>query len=449
MSNSLSKSVAFHTLGCKVNHYETEAIWQLFKDEGYERKDFDHQADVYVINTCTVTNTGDKKSRQVIRRAVRQNPDAVICVTGCYAQTSPAEIMAIPGVDIVVGTQDRSKMLGYIEQYRAERKPINAVRNIMKNRVYEELDVPYFTDRTRASLKIQEGCNNFCTFCIIPWARGLMRSRDPKEVINQAQQLVDAGYLEIVLTGIHTGGYGQDLKDYNLAQLLRDLEAQVKGLRRLRISSIEASQLTDEVLQVLKESKVIVNHLHIPIQSGSDTVLKRMRRKYTMEFFGERLDRLKEVLPDLAITSDVIVGFPGETEEEFMETYNFIAKHQFAELHVFPFSKRTGTPAARMEDQVDEEVKNERVHRLLTLNDQLAKEYASLFDGELLEVIPEDITSEGEHAGMLVGHTANYLKVVFEGTPDMIGKMVRVKVTKPGYPKTEAQFVRILEEVEI
>ncbi|AMA64344.1 MAG: tRNA (N(6)-L-threonylcarbamoyladenosine(37)-C(2))-methylthiotransferase MtaB [Kurthia gibsonii] len=449
MSNSLSKSVAFHTLGCKVNHYETEAIWQLFKDEGYERKDFDHQADVYVINTCTVTNTGDKKSRQVIRRAVRQNPDAVICVTGCYAQTSPAEIMAIPGVDIVVGTQDRSKMLGYIEQYRAERKPINAVRNIMKNRVYEELDVPYFTDRTRASLKIQEGCNNFCTFCIIPWARGLMRSRDPKEVINQAQQLVDAGYLEIVLTGIHTGGYGQDLKDYNLAQLLRDLEAQVKGLRRLRISSIEASQLTDEVLQVLKESKVIVNHLHIPIQSGSDTVLKRMRRKYTMEFFGERLDRLKEVLPDLAITSDVIVGFPGETEEEFMETYNFIAKHQFAELHVFPFSKRTGTPAARMEDQVDEEVKNERVHRLLTLNDQLAKEYASRFDGELLEVIPEDITSEGEHAGMLVGHTANYLKVVFEGTPDMIGKMVRVKVTKPGYPKTEAQFVRILEEVEI
>lgn len=449
MSNSLSKSVAFHTLGCKVNHYETEAIWQLFKDEGYERKDFDHQADVYVINTCTVTNTGDKKSRQVIRRAVRQNPDAVICVTGCYAQTSPAEIMAIPGVDIVVGTQDRSKMLGYIDQYRSERKPINAVRNIMKNRVYEELDVPYFTDRTRASLKIQEGCNNFCTFCIIPWARGLMRSRDPKEVINQAQQLVDAGYLEIVLTGIHTGGYGQDLKDYNLAQLLRDLETQVKGLRRLRISSIEASQLTDEVLAVLKESKVIVNHLHIPIQSGSDTVLKRMRRKYTMEFFGERLDRLKEVLPDLAITSDVIVGFPGETEEEFMETYNFIAKHQFAELHVFPFSKRTGTPAARMEDQVDEDVKNERVHRLLTLNDQLAKEYASRFEGELLEVIPEDIVSEGEHQGMLVGHTANYLKVVFEGTPDMIGQMVRIKVTKPGYPKTESQFVRVLEEVEI
>lgn len=309
MSNERSKIVSFHTLGCKVNHYETEAIWQLFKDEGYDRTEFDQQADVYVINTCTVTNTGDKKSRQVIRRAIRQNPDAVICVTGCYAQTSPAEIMAIPGVDIVVGTQDRTKLLGYIDQYRAERQPINAVRNIMKNRVYEELDVPAFTDRTRASLKIQEGCNNFCTFCIIPWARGLMRSRDPQEVLHQAQQLVDAGYLEIVLTGIHTGGYGQDLKDYNLAQLLRDLEANVKGLKRLRISSIEASQLTDEVIDVLRESKIVVNHLHIPIQSGSDTVLKRMRRKYTMEFFGERLTKLHEALPDLAVTSDVIVGF--------------------------------------------------------------------------------------------------------------------------------------------
>ncbi|MGE7919514.1 tRNA (N(6)-L-threonylcarbamoyladenosine(37)-C(2))-methylthiotransferase MtaB [Viridibacillus sp. NPDC093762] len=441
-------SVAFHTLGCKVNHYETEAIWQLFKDEGYERKEFDHQADVYVINTCTVTNTGDKKSRQVIRRAIRQNPDAVICVTGCYAQTSPAEIMAIPGVDIVVGTQDRTKMIGYIEQYKNERQPINAVRNIMKNRVYEELDVPYFTDRTRASLKIQEGCNNFCTFCIIPWARGLMRSRDPQEVVHQAQQLVDAGYLEIVLTGIHTGGYGQDLKDYNLAQLLRDLEENVKGLKRLRISSIEASQLTDEVIEVLSDSNIVVNHLHIPIQSGSDTVLKRMRRKYTMEFFGERLDRLREVLPHLAVTSDVIVGFPGESEEEFMETYNFINNHKFAELHVFPYSKRTGTPAARMEDQVDEEVKNERVHRLLTLNDQLAKEYASRFENEVLEIIPEERIKEGKDAGLYAGYSDNYLKVIFEGNEDMIGKLVKVKVTKAGYPSSEGQFVRVLEEVQ-
>ena len=242
----------------------------------------------------------------------------------------------------------------------------------------------------RASLKIQEGCNNFCTFCIIPWARGLMRSRDPKEVIRQAQQLVDAGYKEIVLTGIHTGGYGEDMKDYNLAMLLRELEDKVVGFKRIRISSIEASQITDEVIDVLAHSKIVVPHLHIPIQSGSDTVLKRMRRKYTMEFFADRLVKLKKALPGLAVTSDVIVGFPGETEEEFMETYNFIKDHQFSELHVFPYSKRTGTPAARMTDQIDEEVKNERVHRLIALSDQLAKEYASQFEGEVLEVIPEE-----------------------------------------------------------
>lgn len=442
-------SVAFHTLGCKVNHYETEAIWQLFKEQGYDRTEFESTADVYVINTCTVTNTGDKKSRQVIRRAIRKNPDAVICVTGCYAQTSPAEIMAIPGVDIVVGTQDRVKMLEYIEQYKEERQPINAVGNIMKNRVYEELDVPAFTDRTRASLKIQEGCNNFCTFCIIPWARGLMRSRDPKEVIHQAQQLVDAGYQEIVLTGIHTGGYGEDMKDYNLASLLRDLEAQVKGLKRLRISSIEASQITDEVIEVIDQSNVIVRHLHIPIQSGSNTVLKRMRRKYTMEFFAERLERLKEVLPGLAVTSDVIVGFPGETEEEFMETYNFIKEHKFSELHVFPYSKRTGTPAARMDDQVDEDVKNERVHRLIALSDQLAKEYASQFENEVLEVIPEEKFKENPESGLYEGYTDNYLKVVLPATEDMVGKIVKVKVTKAGYPYNEGQFVRVVENSEV
>jgi threonylcarbamoyladenosine tRNA methylthiotransferase MtaB len=439
-------TVAFHTLGCKVNHYETEAIWQLFQEAGYNREEFNKNSDVYVINTCTVTNTGDKKSRQVIRRAIRNNPDAVICVTGCYAQTSPAEIMAIPGVDIVVGTQDRSKLLGLIAEYRAERQPINAVRNIMKNRVYEELDVPAFTDRTRASLKIQEGCNNFCTFCIIPWARGLMRSRDPKEVIRQAQQLVDAGYLEIVLTGIHTGGYGEDLKDYNLAALLRDLESEVNGLKRLRISSIEASQLTDEVIEVLNNSSIIVRHLHIPIQSGSNTVLKRMRRKYTMEFFAERLDRLREALPHLAITSDVIVGFPGETEEEFMETYNFIRDQHFSELHVFPYSMRTGTPAARMTDQIDENVKNERVHRLIELNDQLAKQYASSFEGEVLEVIPEEKYKLDPESGLYEGYSDNYLKVVFPADETMVGQIVRVKLTKAGYPYNEGQYVRIIEE---
>ena len=399
-------TVAFHTLGCKVNHYETEAIWQLFKEANYERVDFEANADVFVINTCTVTNTGDKKSRQIIRRAIRQNPDAVICVTGCYAQTSSAEIMEIPGVDVVVGTQDRHKLLGYIDEFRKERQPINGVGNIMKNRKYEELDVPYFTDRTRASLKIQEGCNNFCTFCIIPWARGLMRSRDPEKVVEQATQLVNSGYKEIVLTGIHTGGYGQDLKDYNLAQLLRDLET-INGLERIRISSIEASQLTDEVIDVL-----------------------------------ERSTKLHKALPDLAVTSDVIVGFPGETEAEFQETYDFIVKHKFSELHVFPYSPRIGTPAARMDDQIDEEIKNERVHKLITLSNQLGKLYASKFDQDVLEVIPEE---QGDTEGTLVGYADNYMKVQFEGDESLIGQIVKVKITQANYPLNEGQAIKVVD----
>src|SRR5690606_9309166 len=381
-------TVAFHTLGCKVNAYETEAIWQLFKRAGYQRVDVDRKADVYVINTCTVTNTGDKKSRQVIRRAIRRNPDAVIVVTGCYAQTSPAEVMAIPGVDIVLGTQGRERLLEYVEQYQRERQPINAVKNIMKTREFEELDVPAFSDRTRASLKIQEGCNNFCTFCIIPWARGLLRSRKPENVLKQARQLVEAGYKEIVLTGIHTGGYGEDLEDYSLADLLWDLD-KIEGLKRVRISSIEASQIDDRILEVLNTSEKMCRHLHIPLQAGDDEVLKRMRRKYTVDEYREKIAGIRKAMPQVAITTDVIVGFPGETDEQFENSYRLIEELQFAELHVFPYSKRTGTPAARMENQVPDAVKQERVQRLIRLSNRLSLEYARQFVGDVLDVIPE------------------------------------------------------------
>ncbi len=438
-------TVAFHTLGCKVNHYETEGIWQMFSKYGYERVDFDHAADVYVINTCTVTNTGDKKSRQTIRRAVRKNPEAVICVTGCYAQTSPGEVMEIPGVDVVVGTQNRQKMIDYIEEHQKTREPVNGVTNIMKNRLFEEMDVPVFSDRTRASLKIQEGCNNFCTFCIIPWSRGLLRSRDPENVVEQAQKLVDAGYKEIVLTGIHTAGYGEDMNNYNFAMLLQALETKVTALKRIRISSIEASQITDEVIEVLDKSEKIVRHLHIPLQSGSDSVLSRMRRKYSSEFYKQKVDKIRQALPGLAITSDVIVGFPGETEAEFNETFDFIKEIGYSELHVFPFSRRTGTPAARMSDQVDDDVKNDRVQQMIELSGQLAKEYASGYENEVLEVIPEEHVQDQDHPEHLVGYTDNYLKVRFEGTPDMIGKLVRVKITKAGYPINEGKFVRVME----
>lgn len=267
-----------------------------------------------------------------------------------------------------------------------------------------------------------------------------------KKLLNKRKELVDAGYKEIVLTGIHTGGYGEDIKEYNLAGLLRDMEAEVGGLKRLRISSIEASQISDEVIEVLDKSEVVVRHLHIPLQSGSNTVLKRMRRKYTMEFFQERLDRLKEALPGLAITSDVIVGFPGETEEEFMETYNFIKENRFSELHVFLIRNVQVLQQRRMEDQVPEDVKNDRVHRLIELSNQLAKEYASRFEGEVLEIIPEETFKDGDREGLYVGYTDNYLKIVFEGSEELIGKLVKVKITKAGYPYNEAQFVRVLED---
>ena len=437
-------TVAFYTLGCKVNFYDTEAIWQVFKSEGYEQVDFESEADIYLINTCTVTNTGDKKSRQIIRRAIRRNPDAIIAVTGCYAQTSPNEIMEIEGVDLVIGTQDREKIMMYVKQIQETRAPVNAVRNIMKTRDFEEIDVPSFTERTRAFLKIQEGCNNFCTFCIIPWSRGLSRSRDPKTVIEQAKQLVASGYKEIVLTGIHTGGYGDDMEDYNLTKLLWDLD-KVEGLERIRISSIEASQIDDAMIEVLNKSSKMCRHLHIPLQAGENTVLKRMRRKYTVEQYAEKIRRIKEAMPGVAITTDVIVGFPGETDELFEAGYKFMEEIEFSEMHVFPYSKRTGTPAARMTDQIDEEVKNDRVQRLIDLSEKMQLDYAKRFVGEVLDVIPEREHKGFEGKGIISGHSDNYITLVFEGSPDLIGQICRVKVTEAGVNECKAQLVRVLD----
>jgi len=449
-------TVAFHTLGCKVNFYDTEGIWQLFQNAGYRQVPFESEADVYVINTCTVTNTGDKKSRQMIRRAVRQNADATVVVTGCYAQVAPDEVAAIHGVDLVVGNDRKSQVVELVQKVRDEQHPFGAVGNILKTREFEELDVPYFEERTRASLKIQDGCNNFCTFCIIPYARGLIRSRRPENIVSQAQKLVRAGYREIVLTGIHTGGYGADFTNYRLANLLTDLEA-IEGLHRVRISSIEASEIDDELIAVLAHSTKVCRHLHIPLQAGHDQVLRRMNRHYTVAEYADKLAKLRVALPDVAITSDVIVGFPGETDEYFEATANFIRDQKFSQLHVFPYSPRKGTPAAKFTDQVADDVKDARVARLIALSESLTASYAKTFIGQTLEVIPEGPLSATEvgaeaYLGMqadgmwLMGHADNYLRVAFQvpaGTaPEaIIGEVCTVQIATIGAHLQGGQFI--------
>jgi len=433
-------TIAFYTLGCKVNNYETEAISELFKNAGYTRVDFEDIADVYVINTCTVTNTGDRKSRKMIRQAVRRNPDAIICVTGCYAQTKPNEIAQIEGVDIIIGTNGRERIVDLVEDYRKRRVPITFVKNLFRDVEFENLPVMFYESRTRANLKIQEGCQNFCTFCIIPFARGKMRSKKPEDVINEIQNLVKYGHLEIILTGIHTGGYGVDFENYDLADLISDIEKNVKGIKRLRISSIEISQIGDKMINVMKNSNILANHLHIPLQSGSDTVLERMNRKYTTADYYAKIVEIRSHFPDIAITTDVIVGFPGETEEEFRETYEFIKKVGFSSLHVFPYSRRSGTKAARMSNQVPDIIKSLRVNELLALSDELAQKYVAKFQDQVLDVIFEEKITE-ENDEFMVGHTSNYIKVNAKYDETKIGQEVPVLITKATYPMAEGEII--------
>ena len=417
------KTVAFHTLGCKVNTYESNAMLKIFNEAGYQEVDFKQVADVYVINTCTVTNTGDSKSRQMIRKAIRKNPKATICVVGCYSQTAPEEIEKIEGVGVVLGTQYRSDIVKYVDEHLETGEMVIKVDNVMNLRKFEDLNIDRFKN-TRAFLKIQDGCNNFCTYCIIPYARGRVRSRQKESVLNQAQRLVDNGYVEIVLTGIHTAGYGEDLDDYSFYELLVDL-VKIKGLKRLRISSIETSQISDEIIDLIGSNEIIVDHLHVPLQAGSDATLKRMNRKYTTAEYLEKINKIRSYLPNIAFTTDVIVGFPGETDEEFEETYNFIKQVNYSELHVFPYSPRKNTPAAKMKGQVNDQIKHERANRLLQLSKELNHEFALKQIGKTLKVLFEK--RDGEY---LIGHAGDYLKVEVKTADNLIGEIVTIKIDK-------------------
>lgn len=413
--------VAFETLGCKVNQYETEAMAELFKKSGYEIVDFDEYADVYVINTCTVTSFGDKKSRQMIRKARKHNQDAIVAVVGCYSQVSPDKVMEIPGVNIVVGTNDRRKIAELVEQYKIDRSPLKHVTNIMDVREFEELEIDEYRDKTRAFLKIQDGCNRFCSYCLIPYARGPIRSRDPEKVIDQVKRLAASGFKEIILSGIHVASYGKDLCGVNLPDLIEKIQY-VDGIERIRIGSVEPTFFTQEAISKFKGINKLCRHFHLSLQSGCDETLKRMNRRYTTSEYEEIVYKLRESFPGVSITTDIIVGFPGETEDEFNKTYQFLKKVELSKMHIFKFSPREGTPAARFENQVSPETKEKRSHLLIELSSANERNFIDLFIGKILKVLYEQEAKNFN--GFIEGYTDNYINVKSPGGNDLIGRIL-------------------------
>ena len=422
--------IAFYTLGCKVNTYESESVWEQFKSEGYIRVDSKDYADIYVINTCTVTNNGDVKSRKAIRKLIKKNPEAIICVMGCYSQMSHEDVLKIDGVDIVIGTKHREELVDLVKEFVIKRQRIDVVTDVSRYRKFDEVNVTNFTENTRAFLKIQDGCNNFCSYCIIPFARGPVRSRPKDSIIKEATSLIENGYHEIVLTGIHTGGYGSDLKDYSLFNLLFDL-SNLKGLKRLRISSIEINELSDDILELIANNNIFAKHLHVPLQSGSDEILVLMKRKYDKSQFINKINKIRKTIPGIAITTDVIVGFPGETEEMYEEMYDFIKEVAFSELHVFPYSKRSGTKAATMNNHINGIIKSIRVNKLIELNEQLATNFITESKDKVLSVLFEKSDDEYSY-----GHSDTYIYIKVPKDKLLQNEIMEVEIISIKYKET-------------
>ena len=413
------------SLGCKVNSYECSALSSLLLSKGYKESKNDN-VDIVIINTCSVTATADQKSRQHIRKMMKLYPQAICVVMGCYSQGNVEYISNEIKPQIVVGTSNRNRIPELIEQYLKDKKSIVKVDNNPRTFKYEELGVTSFSENIRAYLKIQDGCDNFCSYCLIPYRRGKMRSRDPENVIKEAIYLIDKGYQEIVLTGIHVGGYGRDLENISFSELVERL-VNLENIHSLRISSIEESEIDDKLIDLVTNNRVLAKHLHIPLQSGSDTVLKRMNRKYTCDEFLTKLQKIRKELPDVALTTDVIVGFPGETDDEFNETVEFIKKCDFNMLHVFPFSAREGTGAYLMKNQIDPRIKKQRVQVLLDLSNELWNKYVDKFIGKEMNVL---IEKYDEQKNASIGHTNNYIDVLITNKSYKPGEIVSVKLEK-------------------
>lgn len=415
----MRERVAFYTLGCKVNQYETEALVELFRERGFEIVDFDDIADIYIINTCTVTGRSDSKSKQLIRRARRQNPFAVIGVIGCYPQVAADEVLAMDGVSFVLGTKNKTKILDVIERFKREGQKVNAIEDIRNVREFEEMKVKGHENKTRAFIKIQDGCNQFCSYCIIPYARGPVRSRNIYDIVEEVKRVAEEGFKEVVLTGIHIASYGKDLNNLSLRDVIHEI-SKVEGVRRIRLSSIEPTALTEEFIEFLSKNPKICRHFHVSLQSGCDETLKRMNRKYTTEDYRAIISKLRSYIPDVAVSTDIMVGFPGETDQEFEQTYKFVKEIAFSHIHVFKYSPRKGTPAAAFKDQISSQVKELRSKALIDLGNKLKKDFNSKFLGKWMEVLYETKIGEDLYEGL----TDNYIKVLAISREDLRNKLI-------------------------
>ena len=419
------RTAALHNLGCKVNSYETEAMQQLLEEAGYEIVPFHEKADVYIINTCSVTNIADRKSRQMLHRAKKQNPDAVVVAAGCYVQAAAEELKADLAVDVIIGNNKKQDLLPILEEYFKDKSDSSHVIEISETHEYERLSIHKIADHTRAFLKIQDGCNQFCSYCIIPYTRGRVRSRRLDEVVAEVRELAAAGYQEVVLTGIHLSSYGVDFKEEekkeNLLSLIKQVH-EVEGIRRIRLGSLEPRIITEEFAQALASMPKFCPHFHLSLQSGCDKTLKRMNRHYTTEEYAAGCEILRRYFDNPAITTDVIVGFPGETEEEFEETKAFLERIGFYEMHIFKYSRRAGTRADRMPDQIPEQVKSVRSEILLKLEKQMSKAYRESFLGRNKTVLLEEKT-EINGREYMIGHTMEYVKAVVPYEENLKNKM--------------------------
>ena len=423
----MTKKAALHNLGCKVNAYETEAMQQLLEQAGYEIVPFGEKADVYLINTCTVTNIADRKSRQMLHKARKMNPDAIVVAAGCYAQTDTAKLKEDVSVDIILGNNQKHQIADILEEYEKEHKKTSRVIEINRTKEYEGLSISRTAEHVRAYIKVQDGCNQFCTYCIIPYARGRVRSREMQDVVREVRTLADNGYQEVVLTGIHLSSYGIDFDGQrHLSDLIRAVH-EIEGIRRIRLGSLEPGIVTEEFAGELAAMPKICPHFHLSLQSGCDTTLKRMNRRYTSEEYYEKCRILRKYFDDPALTTDVIVGFPGETEEEFRESFDFVDKVDFYETHIFKYSKREGTKAASMPDQVDEQVKAQRSARLIALGEKKRKAYEERFIGKTVEVlVEEDAVLDGKK--VQTGHTKEYIKIALDAQENLRNCIVNVQI---------------------